>query len=66
MSNARRVVLSLLAAAILAGIAVFAQEVPPPRFITPVPELKIQAYDRHQAHPWAAECGLLGPADDDH
>jgi uncharacterized protein (TIGR02231 family) len=49
MSNARRVVLSLLAAAILAGIAVFAQEVPPPRFITPVPELKIQAASRIQS-----------------
>ncbi len=49
MSHARRAVLSLLAGAMLAGIAVSAQEVPPPRFVTPAPELKIQAVSRIQS-----------------
>jgi uncharacterized protein (TIGR02231 family) len=49
MSNPRRVVLCILAAAVLAGAVAYAQEVPPPRFVTPNPELKIQAVSRIQS-----------------
>lgn len=49
MSHARRAVFAILTAAFLAGIAVSAQEVPPPRFVTPAPELRIQAVSRIQS-----------------
>ncbi|MCX6561552.1 MAG: mucoidy inhibitor MuiA family protein [Candidatus Aminicenantes bacterium] len=49
MNQTRRAILLGLAAAVLAGAVASAQELPPPRFVTPNPELKIQAVSRIQS-----------------
>lgn len=49
MSPIHRAFTAVLAFVFLAGSAAFAQEVPPPRFVTPAPELQIQAVSRIQS-----------------
>ena len=46
MAPSRRIVLAFLVPAFLAGVVAAAQEVPPPRAVTPSPELKIRADSR--------------------